>query len=326
MASGLSLVLAALATYAVAGGREPAEPAAVLGDASPLTVLGTIGSSDAVVTVRDGNQAGSVDEIVVVHENARAVERVSGAQVRDALGDAADGWPSISLVAVQPPVSHAVFLLENPAGSTAPRVAVYDWRDGTVVKVVDPCDMSLNDIDVYQYCPLGSGFEAKWAPGFGDTLPFDQTFVRCLSSGYVVRNSSYMTCEAFDGQTYLMVKELTTDDEVTLALGPAPVQAPIVVDGAVYVNSVTTEGDPVLLSSEGVQVEVGGGPVQGVAKVHWSLLVVTSSDRYGAQSTYGHKLGLWTPSTDEFRPLDVPLADGVRIGAVAVNTEVRADS
>ena len=124
----------------------------------------------------------------------------------------------------------------------------------------------------------------------------------------------------------LTVARPLTDDEVTLALGPAPVEAPIVVDGAVYVNSVTTEGDPVLLSSEGVQVEVGGGPVQGVAKVHWSLLVVTSSDRYGAQSTYGHKLGLWTPSTDEFRPLDVQLADGVRIGAVAVNTEVRADS
>jgi hypothetical protein len=64
---------------------------------------------------------------------------------------------------------------------------------------------------------------------------------------------------------------------------------------------------------------VGGAPARGLGVVDGRLLVVTSSDRWGADSTYGRAIGLWSPGTGDFERLNVPIDDATTIGYVAVS-------
>ena len=78
-----------------------------------------------------------------MHANARAVERVTPQEVREALGAVAEGWPSVSLVAVQPRLSRAVFVMSDPLAHGPASVALHNWADGTTV-LVDPCSSPVS--------------------------------------------------------------------------------------------------------------------------------------------------------------------------------------
>jgi len=316
-ASGLCVALLAVAAYAATDAPTPANPVAAVTKTSPLGILGTLGPNDAVLTLSEDAVAGSTDEIVIVHTNATAVERVSAAEIKEALGSAADGWASITLVGTQPELSRAVFALDDPSTPAARRMAIYDWLSGNT-QVVDPCHSPARETDTFFWCPMGLGPETTVPTPAEGSAPEDN-FFRCVSAGHRLRMIVAHTCKHFDGTNYLYLMDLDTTVSSTRALGPGEVEAPIVTDGSIFANLVTTEGDPVLITAEGFQVDVGGAPVHGLGLVDGQILVVTSSDRFGPESTYGHVLGLWEPSTDEFRVLNqVPIGQDTEVGFVGL--------
>jgi hypothetical protein len=318
VASAACLVLVAGMAIALQGERATVNPIATDTVRSPLSILGDVGPDDAVLTVGDMAAGGGVDDVVVVHAHSAAVERMPGAAIREALGAEVAEWPSVRLVAVDPSLARAVFVLDNPLAYVTPRVAVYSWAEGATVAVVDPCNSPLSSIDLYRWCPLGAGAESSLEPSESDVVPPEDEFVRCVSSGTRLGQVVSRTCAGLDGMTYLYLTDLGSAKSTAVPLGPAPVEPPMVVGGVIYANSVTTEGDPVLVTSGGVAVEVGGAPAEGLGVLDGQLLVLTSSDRWGAESTHGRALGLWSPATDEFRELAVPLAPDARVGSVAV--------
>ena len=118
---------------------------------------------------------------------------------------------------------------------------------------------------------------------------------------------------------YLYVTDVSSGESTTTAVGRGPLEPPLVVGDMIYVNRSTTEGDPILTTSGGVAVSVGDAPVRGLGVVDGRLLVMTSSDGFGAQSTYGRAYGLWTPETGEFQPLSVQFDADTRVDMAAVD-------
>jgi len=285
-ASALCLVVIGVGVVAAMGRGEPVRPAT---PAPPhgLEVLGTAGPSDAILTVSDTEG----QRIVIAHAHAREVEQVTGAAVREALGVGAAEWPSVTLVATQPSLARAVFVLSDPHGNRQPQLALYTWTTGDT-HVLDPCTEVLNSLDASRWCTNG----ADVVQGPGDP----PQYTRCVGSGVVLGTVTSMVCATAQGERFLELRDGASADAITMPLGPGNLTGPWVVGQSIFVNMTTTEGDPILVTSAGMDVAVGGAPAAGLGVVDGRLLIRTSSDAYGARSTYGRALGLWDPATAQF--------------------------
>lgn len=79
---------------------------------------------------------------------------------------------------------------------------------------------------------------------------------------------------------------------------------PFVLDGQIFVNMATSslEALPLLAERGGAQVEVGGGPVHGIAVVGGRLLIATDPSPHEDTSSWGRTVGVWDPQTGEYEP------------------------
>ena len=225
---------------------------------------------------------------------------ISSADLSAALGHVANQWPTVTLVAVDPRLSRAIFVVDNPTAYTTPQVAMLSLATGDVV-MADPCGSTLNSIDLSAWCTspaAGSAIVIDPATGSAIQMPAYQA---CSAASVRLGDAVVATCEASPGESYLVTVDPSTGEVVAqTALGIAPLVAPMVIGTDLYYNIYTTEGDPVLQGTAGNSLEVGGGSVAGLAVIGDRLLVQTESDKFGGSSTYGRSLGLWSPSSGDF--------------------------
>lgn len=326
------VVVLASATYLVLGGlpddstreivplapTDMAEPSAA---GSALSALGDLPEGAVVVTVREPvEEAGfymGLERVLIVDPATGSAEEIPGKAVLAELGTAVEGWPSVSLVAIDPAQSLAVFELDSPTAYVVPTVAVHDWSTGTTV-VEDPCESTLQRINLSSSCPSTEGSSQGHFPT-GVVIELSG-YDYCIAPRGPSSEVVAATCVKNEYEGYLVTLFPATGEVASeLPIGLGVRGAPWVVDGEVFVDMNTTEGDPVLSDSTGGPVVVGGGWVGGVAVVGDRLLVRTSSDNYGPKSTYGYVLGLWAPSTGEFEPLaGGELEPRAQVGAVEV--------
>lgn len=322
----LALVgLAVAAGYVWLGNGADAGPArATSGDPlvpDTLAALGDVSGGSLVVTVREsatGTQAFlGRDRVLVLDPDGGGAKEVSADKVLDELGSAVDGWPSVSLAAIDPEQSLAVFILGNPTAYVVPTVAVYDWNTGTTI-VEDPCASTLQRIPLSAWCP------DTQAPGVTDPATGLSVLVRgydeCVGATTRLGEVVAASCVRNDTDGYLVT--ISPRDGKVITSVPTGIgldTAPWVVAGKLFVNSSGTDSGPFLIDSSGNMVTVGGGPVAGLGVVEDRLLVQTSSDVYGADSSYGHVLGLWSPATGEFEALPgTSFQPGARVALVEV--------
>ena len=299
----------------------PTVPASTSG-AAMLEPLANLGEGDAVVVIRDQQPADIAGfgprSVVIVSAEGDVVERFSDALVRDALGTVAQDWPTIELVAVDAATDRAVFRVSHPTAYVTPHVAILDLRTGATL-VVDPCESTLESIDVSQWCydpPAGPAVLVD--PLTSASVTLDQ-YNDCATAGARYGDAVVAVCGANSTDRYLVTWNPQTGATSETPLGIVDIAAPWVVGGKVFLNESTVEGGAILADAGGVTVEIGGGAAGGVAQIGDRILVYTSSDAFGAKSSYGNVLGLWSPATDEFTQLP---GGKLQPGTTAVAVEI----
>lgn len=310
-ASALCLGLVAYVAIGVADRTSDAPPAGQPSAASGLAVLGDVGPDDLVVTVTGSTRAANAlvgpERVLVMSSERGVIATVSDEEVREGLGSAVEDWPVVSLAAVVLEQHLAVFRLDSPAAYVTPHVAVYDLVTGSTV-VMDPCQSPLNRFDLGPWCP-SQNRDSVQVEGFSDCV--------ADSDGAAPRAAM---CSPEPGESYLVTLDPATGEVLSsVALGISGGFTPWVVDGRVLVNTYGTDSGPFLVDGDGNWIQVGGGPAAGLGVVGDRLLIRTSSDVYGAESTYGHVLGLWSPRSGDFEALQgTELAAWDRVAAVDV--------
>ena len=320
--AGLALVMG-VAYVGLGRGPDagPAEVPPVV--ASGLSALSEVDAGSVVVTVRESvAEAGlymGLERVLIVDKETESVEEIPGRAVLDELGVAVEDWPSVSLVAVDPAQSLAVFLLWNPASSALATVAVHDWSTGATV-VTDPCTSTLQRINLSEWCPIEDEPVATVDdPATGESVEV-QGFNSCEGARERYGDLLVAACIKTEVDVYLVTVDPQSGEVVSAqSVGRGGGSAPWVVGGQVFYNAFTTEGGQLLVGGSGAAISVGGGAVGGVAVVGDRLLIHTSSDVWGAESSYGHVLGLLEPSTGAFTELEgITLERGAQVGSVEV--------
>jgi hypothetical protein len=310
-----------LAVVYAAIGRE-AEPATSTSGPALLAPLANLGPDDVVLTVQDqepANIAGLGPRgVYVVSAQGDVVVKLSEALVRSALGATVEAWPDVELLAVDTEQDLAVFRLSHPTAYVVPHVAVVDLRTGATVEL-DPCESTVERLNVTPWClEPATGPALLVDPVTGETVTLDK-YTECVAAGERFGAAVVAVCSANVADRYLVTWNPATGARAAQALGLGQLVAPWIVDGKLYLNSSTTEGGQILVDAGGATVEIGGGPAGGVAQVGDQLLVYTGSDPWGAASSYGHALGLWSPATGEFTAIKgVQLGAGTTVSAVTI--------
>jgi hypothetical protein len=327
------VVLSSLAYVALGGGPDagpgevPVSPSApsptVPGwAASPLWPLSAVGEGAAAINVRDLQ---SVQEntraprrIVIVAPGSQNVENLSAATIREALGPEVSDWPILKLVAVAPSSSLALFAAYDPPPYSSPEIAIHNWQTGTTT-LYDPCKPGSPPVDLSQWCAEPGGTRATVIdPATGQTYPvpgYDACATANLRYGDVI---AAMCSGGAAGRDIVLVDPGSGTVVNTVAVGLGRFAAPWVLGDTLYWNRNTTDSGPILVGS-GTSVDVGGAPSGGLGLVGHRLLVHTSSDGYGAQSTYGRVVGLYSPETGEFAEVEgVGFESGDILESVAI--------
>ena len=277
-----------------------------VGAPSALAPLTEVVDGSAVLIVDDPNVAAPGLRALIVDERGLQANLVmSPALVRDALGSAIEGWPDVTLVAIAPAGHFLIFELDNPSAFTTPRVALHNTSDGTTT-VVDPCAADVPWVDLLQFCATGP--HSAWVvdPKTGEAFGLSG-YVDCDVADQLLDGDLVARCDR-TGLSMQVVSINRYSGEATEIPGFDSwiLGAPFVVDGHVYANFNTTEGDPVFGGAVGSDVTVGGASVAGIARVGDSVVVRTGSDQFGAQPSMGRVLGVLDPATGEFAAIDMP--------------------
>ena len=275
--------------------------------------LAAVGVDDVVLTVDEElpNPSGfTLPYSVLVFDKAGDQQANIASADIDALlapvgqGPLAQGRTSVKLVALDSRLSRAIFSVSNPVAYMAPTVALLNLKTGEVV-LADPCGSTLDSIDLSPWCSSepAAGSATVTDPATGGTV-LVQGYDECVGASARFVEVVAASCVRSGSDGYLVTVSPQDGRVVTsVPTGIGLHSAPWVVDGKLFVNSSGTDSGPFLLDSSGNSVTVGGGPVAGLGVVGDRLLVQTSSDVYGAESSYGHVLGLWSPTTGEFAAL-----------------------
>ena len=168
--------------------------------------------------------------------------------------------------------------------------------------LADPCGATLDGIDVSRWCPgdRDPGSATVIDPGTGKAIQMPD-YQECSGASERWGDVVAAICGNDGYESYLVTVDPATGRVLAAtSRGRAPVSAPLIVAGTLFLNSYTTEGDSVLMGSDGNGPEVGGASIAGLGVVGDRLLVQTESDRFGGTSTYGKSLGLWSPTTGDF--------------------------
>ena len=306
--AGLVVAVAMVAgvAYAVLGGGS-GEVAGPPGSSAVWGALADAGNESVVLSVEEelpNPGYGSTYGVVILDASGKRTTTLSSSMVTSALGSAADGWPVVTLVALDSRLDRAIFTLDNPIARVTTRVALVDLASGHV-RVVDPCESPLNSVDLSQWCysqaPTAGGVVID--PETGDAIRLPE-YEACSGASTRFEDKVVATCGRVGYESYLVTLNPATGQVVdTTPLGRAPIQSPLVAAGSLYLNNFTTEGDEVLTGADGNSPQIGGASVAGMAVLGDSVLVQTESDKYGGASTYGKSLGLWSPTTGAFTKL-----------------------
>ena len=301
-----AVTVVASVAYVGLGQAPDAGPGAIVDGQSAFDVLASVDADSVVLTMGEEypNPSGFGRDysVLVVDGTGQNTVVLSHAAVMEVLHSVADEWPIVTLAAVDSRLDRAIFVLDNPTAYVTPRVAIVGLTSGDVI-VEDPCNSSLNFIDLSRWCTLEPLPESAVVidPATGDAISLPG-YGACLGAKARFGDNVVAICASGSDSAFLITVDPATGVMLEqTSLGLVPIQEPFVVGGSLYHNLFTTEGDAVLTNDDRISPDVAGGTVAGLGVVGDRLLVQTGSDGYGAPpSSYGRAIGLWSPSTGEF--------------------------